>query len=58
MGKPTNKDIDLLDNELTTIASSFPSELEGGLHSHVGLIKAILAPATPFNVPANPGHYP
>ena len=62
-GQPTNQDIDRLDNELTAIASSFPSELGGGVHGHAGLIKsaadyAIIAPGTPFNVPANPGHYP
>jgi hypothetical protein len=31
-GQPTNQDIDILDDELTAIASSFPSELGGGLH--------------------------
>ena len=63
MGQPTNQDLDLLDEELTAIASSFPSELGGGAHGHAGLVKsaadyAVFAPATPFNVPANPGHYP
>jgi hypothetical protein len=62
-GQPTNKDIDLLDNELTAIASSFPSELGGGMHGHAGLIKSvadyeIFAPGTPFIMPSNPGHYP
>ncbi len=62
-GQPTTKDIDCLDEELTAIASSFPSELGGGAHGHAGLIKsaadyALFAPATPFVVPANPGHYP
>ena len=62
-GQPTTNDIDLLDDELTAIASSFPSELGGGLHGHAGLVKnaadyALFAPGTPFNVPANPGHYP
>ena len=62
-GQPTNQDIDQLDDELTAIASSFPSELGGGLHGHAGLVKgdadyAIFAPGTPFVVPANPGHYP
>ena len=62
-GQPTTKDIDRLDEELTAIASSFPSELGGGAHGHAGLIKsvadyAVFAPATPFVVPANPGHYP
>ena len=60
-GQPTNQDINLLDNELTPIASSFPSELGGGLHGHAGLIKnmadyALFALDTPFIVPANPGH--
>ncbi len=62
-GQPTNKDIDLLDDELTAIASSFPSELGGGMHGHAGLIKSAadydsFAPGTPFVVPPNPGHYP
>ena len=62
-GQPTTQDLDLLDEELTAIASSFPSELGGGAHGHAGLVKTIadyeiFAPGTPFNVPANPGHYP
>jgi hypothetical protein len=62
-GQPTTKDIDLLDDELTAIASSFPSELGGGMHGHAGLVKnaadyALFAPGFPFVVPANPGHYP
>ena len=62
-GQPTTQDIDRLDDELTAIASSFPSELGGGMHGHAGLVKtdvdyATFAPATPFVVPANPGHYP
>ena len=52
-----------MDDELTAIASSFPSELGGGLHGHAGLVKndadyEIFAPGTPFVVPANPGVYP
>ena len=55
-GQPTTKD-DRLDEELTAIASSFPSELGGGAHGHAGLIKSaadyvLFAPATPFVVPA------
>jgi hypothetical protein len=62
-GQLTNQDIDILDDELTTIASSFPSESGGGLHGHAGLVKSdadyeIFAPGTPFVVPANPGVYP
>ena len=63
-GQPTNQDIDILDDELTAIASSFPSELGVGLHGHAGgLVKTdadyeIFAPGTPFVVPANPGVYP
>ncbi len=62
-GQPTNKDIDLLDDELTAIASSFPSKLGGGMHGHAGLIKSAadydnFAPRTPFVLPPNPGHYP
>jgi hypothetical protein len=58
-----NQDIDLLDDELTVIASSFPSELGGGLQGHAGLVNsdadyAIFTPGTPFIVPANPGVYP
>ena len=59
-GQPTNQDIDRLDDELTAIASSFPSELGGGLHGHAGLVKSaadydLFAPGTPFLTPANPG---
>jgi hypothetical protein len=59
----TSQDIDHLDDELTAIASSFPSELEGGIHGHAGLVKnvadyKIFAPGMPFIVPANPGVYP
>jgi hypothetical protein len=62
-GQPTNQDLDLLEEELTAIASSFPSELGGGAHGHAGLVTSaadyqVFAPGTPFNVPANPGHYP
>lgn len=62
-GQPSNQDIDRLEDELTAIASSFPSELGGGLHGHAGLIKTIVdyelfAPGTPFIAPANPGVYP
>jgi hypothetical protein len=62
-GQPTNQDINHLDNELTAIASSFPSELGGGIHGHAGLVKNVadyklFAPGTPFIVPANPGVYP
>ena len=62
-GQPTNQDIDLLDDELTAIAASFPSDLGGGLHGHAGLVKsdadyARFAPGTPFIVPPNPGFYP
>ena len=62
-GQPTNKDLDKLDEELTAIASSFPSELGGGAHGHAGLVKSVadyelFAPGTPFIIPANPGHYP
>ena len=63
LGQPTNQDIDLLVNELTAIASSFPTSLGGGLHGHAGLVKSVadyklMAPGTPFIVPANPGIYP
>jgi hypothetical protein len=62
-GQPTNQDINHLDDELTTIASSFPSELGGGLHGQTGLVRSIadydaFAPGTPFDPPPNPGHYP
>jgi hypothetical protein len=62
-GQPMNQDIDILDDELTVIASSFPSELGGGLHGHTGLVEndtdyETFAPGTPFVVPANPGVYP
>ena len=60
LGQPTNQDIDLLDDELTAIASSFPTSLGGGLHGHAGLLKTVadyelLAPGTPFIIPPNPG---
>ena len=62
-GQPTKQDIDRLDNELTAIASSFSSELVGGLHGHAGLVKSAVdykffAPGTPFVASVNPGHYP
>ena len=62
-GQPTNRDIDRLEDELTAIASSFHSELGGGLHGHAGLIKSdadydLIAPGTPFVFPSNPGVYP
>jgi hypothetical protein len=62
-GQPTNQDINRLDDELTAIASSFPSKLGGGLHGHTGLVKSIadydaFVPGTPFVPPPNPGHYP
>ena len=62
-GQPTNQDIDILDDELTAIASSFPTSLGGGLHGHAGLVKTdvdyeLLAPGTPFIIPPNPGVYP
>jgi hypothetical protein len=61
--QPTNQDIDILDDELTAIASSFPSELGRGLHGHAGLVKTdadykTFALGTPFIVPSNPGVYP
>ncbi len=63
LGQPTNQDINLLDNEFTAIVSSFPTSLGGGLHGHAVLLKSIadyklMAPGTPFIVPANPGIYP
>jgi hypothetical protein len=63
LGQPTTQDIDLLEDELTVIASSFPTSLGGGLHGHAGLLKTVLdydqlAPGTPFVVPPNPGIYP
>jgi hypothetical protein len=62
-GQPTNQDINHLDDELTAIASSFPSELGGGIHGHAGLVKNVadyelFAPGTLFIVPANQGVYP
>ena len=60
---PTNQDINHLDNELTAIASSFPSEGGGGIHGHAGLVKNVadyklFASGMPFIVLANPGVYP
>ncbi len=62
-GQPMNQDIGYLDDEFTSVASSFPSELGGGLHGHTGLVKNIadydaFAPGTPFVPPPNPGYYP
>jgi hypothetical protein len=62
-GQPTNRDIDRLEDELIAIASSFHSDLGGGLHGHAGLVKSVadyelIAPGTPFIFPANPGVYP
>lgn len=63
LGQPTSQDIDLLEDELIAIASSFPTSLGGGLFGHAGLLKTAaeydqLAPGTPFVVPPNPGTYP
>jgi hypothetical protein len=63
LGQPTTQDIDLLEDELTAIASSFPTSLGGGMHGHAGLLKSALdydqlAPGTPFIAPLNPGIYP
>lgn len=63
LGQPTNNDLDLLEEELTAIASSFYSELGGGNHGHAGLLKSadeyeLMAPGTPFIIPPNPGVYP
>jgi hypothetical protein len=33
-GQPTNQGINRLDDELTAIASYFPTKLGGGLHGH------------------------
>ncbi len=41
LGQPTKQDINLLDNELTAIVSSFPTSLGGGLHRHAGLLKSV-----------------
>ena len=62
-GQPTNQDLDLLEDELLRIASSFYSELGGGAQGHAGLLLsdvdyAAMAPGTPFVVPPNPGVYP
>lgn len=62
-GQPTNQDLDLLEDELLRIASSFYSELGGGAHGHAGLLLsdvdyAAMAPGTPFVIPPNPGVYP
>ena len=63
LGQPTTQDIDLLEDELTAIASSFPTSLGGGMYGHAGLLKSALdydqlAPGTPFIAPINPGIYP
>ncbi len=62
-GQPTNQDINHLDDELTAIASPFPSKLGGGIYGHAGLVKNVadyelFVPGTPFIEPANPGVYP
>jgi hypothetical protein len=62
-GQPTHQDINRLEDELTAIASSFPSKLGGGIHGHARLVKNVadyklFAPGTPFIVQANPGVYP
>jgi hypothetical protein len=62
-GQPTNQDLDLLEDELLWVASSYYSELGGGAHGHASsLLNAVdykaIAPETPFVVPANPGVYP
>jgi hypothetical protein len=61
--QPTNQDINLLEDELLRVASSYYSKLGGGAHGHAGLLLSAvdnkaMAPGTPFVVPANPGVYP
>ncbi len=63
LGRPTTQDINLLEDKLTAIASSFPTSLEGGMHRHAGLLKSALdynqlAPGMPFIAPVNTGVYP
>ena len=63
IGQPTNQDLDLLEDKLLRIALSIYSKLGGGAHGHAGLLLSdvdynILAPGTPFVIPANPGVYP
>jgi hypothetical protein len=62
-GQPTNQDLDLLEDELLQIASSYYSELGGGSHRHASFLLSAddykaMAPRTPFVVPANRGVYP
>ncbi len=61
-GQPTNQDINLLEDELLRVASSYYSELGGGAHGHASLLLSAvdykaMAPGTLFIVPANPGVY-
>ena len=42
LGQPTTQDIDLLEDELTAIASSFPTSLGGGMHGHRGRYPLLL----------------
>jgi hypothetical protein len=62
-GQPTSNDLDLLEEELITIATSIPTVLGGGLNSHAGMLLsdvdyATMAPDTPFVAPLNPSVYP
>jgi hypothetical protein len=62
-GQPTCNNLDLLNKELTAIATSIPTVLGGGLNGHAGMLLsnadyATIAPGTPFVPPANPGVYP
>ncbi len=62
-GQPLNQDLNLLEDELLRIASSYYSELGGGAHKHASLLLSAvdykaMAPGTLFIVPANLGVYP
>ena len=37
-GQPTDKDLNLLTKELSTVAASIPTTNGGGQHGHMGLI--------------------
>ena len=58
-GRPTYLQLRKLEKELTTNASKVQSELGGGAHGHLGMIKSVeayeeIAPGTPYHFPPQP----
>ena len=59
-GRPNFLGLRKIDKELTANASSIQSDLGGGAHGHLGLVKstaeyAKIAPGNAYNIPTHPG---